>query len=300
MNVFLDLGLEMVRSIQTIANPALTALMKAVTFLGAEYAYLAMIPFVYWCVDEKKGIRLGVAVLLSAWLNVFLKDIWKQPRPYDLDVSVGLARETSYGLPSGHAQGSTVFWGIVGSWLRAPFGLLAAVLIPLVVSFTRLYLGVHFPTDILAGWALGALVLGAYFALGPLIEALLSRAVRQVRLLLLAAIVFVMNGLYPADVGIGGVFFGAGVGFLLMTERFPFSADRAADGTRAAIPVRAARFGIGLLGAVVLYFGLKALFPGAGSPSYSLFRFARYGAVGFWVAAGAPWLFLRLRLVGRR
>ncbi|MFA6507010.1 MAG: phosphatase PAP2 family protein [Treponemataceae bacterium] len=297
----LEWGLGFVRSVQTIANPALTALMQAITFLGAEYAYLAMIPLIYWCIDEKKGLRLGIAVLFSAWLNLSLKDAWKQPRPYDIDPTVGLAHDkTPFGLPSGHSQNSVVFWGIVGPWFRAPHGILAAILLPLLIGFTRLYLGVHFPTDILAGWILGALVLGVYYAFGALIEALLAGANRQVKLLLLAAIVFIMNGLYPSDVSIGGVFLGMGVGYLLMTEKFPFSASRAADGTSAPIAARAARLVIGLLGAALLYFGLKLLFPGTGTPSYSLFRFIRYGVVGFWVAAVAPWLFLRLKLAGSR
>lgn len=297
----LEWGLEIVRSIQTIANPALTAIMQGITFLGAEYAYLAMIPLIYWCVDEKKGFRLGIAVLFSAWVNLSLKDAWKQPRPYDIDPLVGLAHDkTPFGLPSGHSQNSAVFWGIVGPWFRAPFGILAALSLPLAVGFTRLYLGVHFPTDVLAGWAIGALLLVAYYAFGSLAEALLAGANRQVRLMLLAAIVFVMNGLYSKDISIGGVFFGMGVGYILMTEKFPFSASRAADGTAAAFPVRAARFAVGIFGAAALYFGLKLVFPGEGASTYNLFRFLRYGVVGFWVAAGAPWLFLRLKLVGPR
>lgn len=300
MNGILEWGLDIVRAVQTAQNPVLTVLMQAVSFLGGEYAYFALIPIVYWCVDEKRGFGLGVAMLFSAWLNLTLKDFWKQPRPYDFDPSLALSREKTFGLPSGHAQGSTVFWGIVGSRLRRPFGLTVAVLAPLAVGFSRVYLGVHFPTDLFAGWLIGGLLLACYFIFGPSSSALLAAARRQVRLLIIAAVTFAMNALHPQDVGIGGAFLGMGVGYLLMTEKFPFSAGLAADGSTAALGARFLRFALGVAVAGTLYFGLKAVIPGEGSPSYRLFRFLQYGLVGFWISAGAPWAFLRLKLAGAR
>ena len=68
----------------------------------------------------------------------------------------------------------------------------------------------------------------------------------------------------------------------------------------ASLPVRAIRYALGLAVAGALYAGLKAAFPGAESESYRLFRFVRYGLVGLWVSAGAPYVFLRLRLAGGR
>jgi membrane-associated phospholipid phosphatase len=300
LNAILEWGLDVVRAVQTVQNPVLTALMAAVSFLGGEYGYFLLIPVIYWCVDERRGMRLGMAVLFSAWLNLSLKELWRQPRPYDLEPALGLAREKTFGLPSGHAQGSVVFWGVLGSWLRSPWGIAVAVLLPLLISFSRVYLGVHFPTDLFAGWLLGGAVLAGYFAFGTLIAAGLSALRRQIRLLILAGVVFAMNALHPQDVSLGGVLLGAGIGYLLMKERFPFSAGRASDGSAASLGNRSLRFAVGLAGALVLYVGLKAAFPGNASPSYALFRFLRYGLVGFWFAAGAPWVFLRLRLVGPR
>ena len=300
MSGILEWGLDVVRAVQTVQHPALTGFMKTVSFLGGEYGYFLMVPIVYWCVDERRGMRLGTAVLFSAWLNLSLKELWRQPRPYDLDPSVALAHEKTFGLPSGHAQGSMVFWGIVGPWLRSPWGLAAAILVPLAIGFSRVYLGVHFPTDLFAGWLVGALVLAGYFAFGSLISAVLGAVRRQIRFLILAAVVFAMNALHPQDVGIGGVYLGAGIGYLLMKDKFPFSAGYAADGSRASLSARFFRFIIGLAGAGILYFGLKAAFPGEGSSAYALFRFLRYGVVGFWFSAGAPWVFLRLALAGAR
>ncbi len=291
-------GIELIKSIQTIENPVLTVIMKVITSLGSEFAYLAIIPLVYWCVDERKGVRLGVTLLLSAWLNSVLKAAWRQPRPYELDPSVGRALEKSYGLPSGHAQGSLTFWGLVGSWMRAPLGLILAIGLPLLIGFTRLYLGVHFPSDVLAGWLLGGGVLVVYFLLGDTLERVLSASNIRIQLLTVVAVAFLMNALHPEDTSLGGVFFGLGAGYLLMQAKFPFSARLGADGQAAKPGTLAIRYLLGLAVSTALYLGLKKVFPSETSSSYALFRFLRYGLVGAWVSAGAPWVFLRLKLVG--
>lgn len=301
MNEALAWGLTLIRGVQgAMESPALTVVMKAITALGSEYAYLLLVPAIYWCVDERKGLRLGIVVVLSGWLNGALKALWKQPRPFELDASVGLAGESGYGLPSGHAQGSATFWGVVAQWIRAPWGLILAILVPLVIGFTRIYLGVHFPTDVLAGWALAAAILGFYYAFGKLIEAALAASGLRGRLIATAAVTLIMNALHPSDTSLGGVFLGMGVGYALLAEYRPFSAATGADGGPASLLSRILRFLIGAAGLVLVYIGLKSVFPREGASLYQLFRFFRYGAVGLWVSAGAPLLFLALGLAGRR
>lgn len=293
-------GLDIIRVIQTIENPVLSVLMHAITELGSKYAYLVLLPLVYWCYNEKKGFRLAVLVLLSGWINSWVKGLLAQPRPYDLDPSVGRAFESSYGIPSGHSQGSLVFWAVIGSWIRKRLGLLVAIGIPLLIAFTRLYLGVHFPTDILAGWLLAIMLLIVYFKFTKVIESALGSINIRFRILAAAALTFIMNALHPEDTSLGGVFFGMSIGYILMTERFPFSAAHAADGSRPRIPVLILRYITGLSGAGLIYGGLKLILPDSESAWYELGRFVRYGMVGMWVSAAAPWIFLKLRLAGSR
>lgn len=293
-------GLDLIRVIQNIESPALTVIMKIITSLGAEFAYLALLPLIFWCINEKRGIRLGTAVLLSAWLNSAVKNVLKQPRPYQLDPSVGRAVENSYGIPSGHAQGSLTFWGIVGGWIRQPAGLILAIVLPLLIGFSRLYLGVHFPTDVLAGWFLALIVLGVYYFGTPSIETLFKSLNIRFRILIVALIAYVMNGLNPQDISMGGAFFGMAVGYIIMTEWFAFSARRNAQGKQPSFLELVLRYLIGMVGAVLIYVGLKALFPGENSPWYALGRFTRYALLGAWVSAGAPWVFLQLKLAGSR
>ena len=292
-------GLMVIHTIQQqIESPAMTVIMKTITSLGAEFAYLALLPLIFWCIDEKRGFRLGTAVLLSAWLNSTVKNVFKQPRPYQLDPSVGRAVENSYGIPSGHAQSSVTFWGIIGGWIGQIWGIVLAIGLPLLISFSRLYLGVHFPTDVFAGWILGLLVLGMYYLAGHSIETLFTALNIRFRILVVALIAFIMNGLNPEDTSMGGAFFGMAVGYILMRERFPFSARLNAQGKVPSFLELLGRYLIGMIGATLVYGGLKAIFPGESSPWYDFGRFTRYALLGAWISSGAPWVFLKLGLTG--
>ncbi len=293
-------GLDVIRFIQQIKSPAMTVMMKTVTILGTELAYLAILPFIFWCIDEKRGIRLGTAVLLSAWMNGTVKNLFRQPRPYELDPSVGLDTENSYGIPSGHAQGSATLWGVIGGWMRQPWGMVLAIALPLLIGLSRIYLGVHFPTDVFAGWLLAALILLVYYFGGSSIEKLFLSINIRFRILVVALIAFVMNGLNPEDTSMGGAFFGMSVGYIFMAEWFAFSASRTAVGKRPGFLILCARYLLGMIGAGFIYGVLKMVFPPEGSSWYAMGRFIRYGLLGAWVSAGAPWVFLKLKLAGTR
>jgi len=88
--------------------------MQFFTFMGYQEFYLLFIPIIYWCLEPKMGIRLGVGLMCSAALNGILKLTFHSPRPYWVDQRVrALSTESSFGMPSGHAQNSVVFWGLL-------------------------------------------------------------------------------------------------------------------------------------------------------------------------------------------
>ncbi|MDR2807407.1 MAG: phosphatase PAP2 family protein [Spirochaetaceae bacterium] len=284
-------GIDLIKSIQSIETSPLTALMHGITSLGSAYVYLVVIMIVFWCVDEKKGFHLGIVILLSAWINVFLKALFMQPRPYHIAPTVGRAFEESYGIPSGHAQLAVTFWMRIALWMRRRLVWLGAAVMVALISFTRLYLGLHFPTDLLAGW----LIAGGIFTLDLLfarkITALLLRVDMRTQFIITAFIALAMNALYPSDKSLSALFFGFGTGYALMLKHIGFRADS----IKRFLP-RCARALIGLVGAVLIYAGLALLLPDASSAYYDLGRFVRYALLGLWVTAGAPFLFVRLGL----
>lgn len=304
--------IDLIKAIQTIESPGLTALMKAITALGTEIFYLPILLWLFWCIDEKKGIRCVFLFLLSAALNVFMKDLLKQPRPFNFEPVLGLAFESSYGIPSGHAQLSLTFWGFLASWLRAGTNArqrrlvwACTIGIILLIAFTRLYLGVHFPTDILAGWLLGILVLILYRVLEPHISSLLDRGGTRARTISAATLTLLMNTL-GVNVMLGGILLGISVGYSLCLKHTSFSAR--AVGQRPRYAVLASRYLLGLIIAVAIVLFLRLVLPGEhtlftaiplwgmGSPYTSLAEFLLAGALGLWAGFGAPWCFLRTGL----
>jgi hypothetical protein len=158
---------------------------------------------------------------------------------------------------------------------------------------------------------LGALVLVLFFLLEGRIGLFLAGAGTRARLISAALVSLSMNALHPGDTSLGGMFFGFTAGYAVMLRYFPFSAASPGGDKKTRFGVLSLRTALGFAGAVFIYFGLKKVFPGedsllAGlpgwggdSPHYGLGRFIRYGLLGFWGSAGAPRLFLRLRLAAR-
>jgi hypothetical protein len=294
MEAMLAWGIDVIQAIQTVASPGLTAVMKILTLTGSEYFYILFLPILFWCIDERFGARFGLVFLFSSFVNSWLKVAFGQPRPYDLEPSVGLSHESSHGLPSGHAQSTSTFWGLLAPGIRKPWGLILAIVIPLVISFTRLYLGVHFPTDVFLGLALGwgIAILSAVF--GERIVALVSSWNPRLKIIVAAVLALGMNALNMEDTSMPGAFFGTALGIVFMSSRLSF------DASSGSLAKKIIRFLLGLLVLAAIYLGGKLVFPGKDEPLYALFRFVRYGLMGLWVSFGAPWLFLRMKLASPR
>ncbi len=287
-------GIDVIQAIQTIASPGLTTVMKILTQVGSEYFYILFLPILFWCIDERFGARFGLVFLFSTFVNSWLKAAFAQPRPFNLEPSVGLSHESSYGLPSGHAQGNSTFWGLLAPRIRKPWGLILAIVIPLAIGFTRLYLGVHFPTDVFLGLALGWGIAIASAVFGDRIAALVSAWNPRLKIIVAAALALGMNALNMEDTSMPGAFFGTALGIVFMSSRLGF------DASSGSLAKKASRFLVGLLVLVIIYAGGKLAFPGEGESLYALFRFLRYGLMGFWISFGAPWLFLRMKLADPR
>jgi hypothetical protein len=266
--------------------------MHGLSLAGTELAYLAALPLVYWCIDRRRGLRIALLVFVSSAVNLGLKSAFAQPRPYDIDPSVGLAREPTYGLPSAHAQVTAVFGGTAGPLIKRPWGLVFAIALPLLVGLSRIYLGAHFPTDVLAGWALGAAFVGLDRLLGDRISAAVAGLRETIALALAAAIALGMNVLYMKDVSLGGAFFGLAAGAIYGRRSAPFS-------VAGAFWKRALRYLFGMATLAIVYAAPKLLLAEIEASGPPLVRFLRYFLLGLWVAIGAPWLFVKLGLATR-
>ncbi|MDO8636881.1 MAG: phosphatase PAP2 family protein [Dehalococcoidia bacterium] len=284
-------GLDLIRSIQQFHGPILDGLFRAITFLGTQEAYLLVMPFIMWCIDFRVGVRLIIVLLFSSYLNTDLKDLFQQPRPFQLDPGVKLADATGYSLPSGHAQSAVVVWGGIAVWLHATWFWVAAILLIILIGFSRIYLGVHFPTDVLAGWAIGAGLLGIFLVTRQRIQRRLEQLHFVIVMLLATTIPIALILIHstPNAVSAPAIASGLTVGLALASHRNAFSVE-------GIWQQRLFRYVIGMSITLGLYFGLGAIFPAEGETFYLVLRFVRYWMVGLWISLGGPWFFHLLKL----
>ena len=291
MEGLLNWGIEVVLWFQQ-ASPACDFFFKGFTFLGDEEFFLIFLPFLYWCVDRRTGARLLVLFLVSVYLNSAAKVLAGQPRPFQFDERVkAITSETGGGLPSGHTQSTVVLWGYLAYCFRKKLLWVLAVVLFIAVPLSRIYLGVHFPTDLIGGYVLGILVLLGFIWLTPHVESRLKDGGfgRQIGAAIIFPVILISAGFFisPNCLTAGSTLMGFCCG-MAMEGRWV--------GFNSAGPwrKRVLRFPAGIFVLVCLWLGLKLGFQGL-EPEPA-FRIIRYTLVGLWSSLGAPWLFVRLNL----
>jgi membrane-associated phospholipid phosphatase len=293
MDAISQWGLDFIIMIQQIDTPLLDSFFRVITSLGEELFYLLLFSFLIWCVDFYLGIRVGIIFLLSLYVNSGVKEIFQQPRPFDILPEIQKAHAYGYGFPSGHAQSSMAVWGSIAItyWKKQAWIRYLSVLLILLIGFSRIYLGVHFPTDVLGGWLLGGLILGlSYFIF---LKVKLNYIQKNIIFKIIGITLFsvILLKIQSSPDIISGVAALTGVGYGLLL--FSSSIGRIRPGNWLQ---RLSSFFLGLLGIGILYLGLKLILPSEGQAFYQLCRFFRYLLLGMWISFGAPWLFIRLGL----
>jgi undecaprenyl-diphosphatase len=162
LNVFWRLDQTIYHWIPTIRALWLTKIMLAITYVGFALTYLVLSPLISFCLYKQKKILEAVFLnisLISAWaLDDLLKFWFERSRP----VGVELTAASGYSFPSGHAMVSMAFYGFLAflllsqrrskrtKWLAAGLYILV-----FLIGFSRIYLNVHYTSDVLAGFLFG-------------------------------------------------------------------------------------------------------------------------------------------------
>jgi membrane-associated phospholipid phosphatase len=294
MENLLNWGIEVVLWFQQF-SPALDLPFKALTFMGDEAFYLLFMPLIYWSFDRRTGAGLFILVLFSAYLNTVAKVIADQPRPFNYDPRVKpLGHAGGGGLPSGHTQNAVVIWGYLAVRYGKIIGWIIAGFLMIGIPLSRIYLGVHFPTDLFGGYLLGALILILFFWFVPRLEKWLIQKGFAWQLVLSLVLPILMIFLIPAGnryvTSMVAALMGVSAGFVLERRFVRFSSD-------GLIWKRTIRYFLGVGVLFILWAGLRIAFSTMEPAAW--FRFIRYTLVGLWGGLGAPWLFVRLKLASR-
>ena len=168
----------------SLRSPGLTEVVKAITFMGntktvvAVCVLLLAVPLVIGAAEKaagkkdgcglyivkKIGVPIGVVAITGSAINKIFKHTILRPRP---DVSLHLIEQGGWSFPSGHSISGLLLYGFL-VWLirryckNKTFVRVATVVLTLLwigIGLSRIYLGVHYPTDVLGGWTLGMAVM---------------------------------------------------------------------------------------------------------------------------------------------
>ncbi|MBI3928897.1 MAG: phosphatase PAP2 family protein [Armatimonadetes bacterium] len=275
--------------VQSMRSEPLDHLMRALSWIGREEFYLLLVPIVYWCHSARGGLLAGYGLLLGSYAGELVKWSFKLPRPLASQLTI-LWPETSPGFVSTHASASAGFWGGLALALRSRVVVVTAVVMVLGIGFSRLYLGSHWPADVVGGWVLGLLAALAAPAAVSALERLHSRPAPERFLwpVVLSAAAFLLfpgqgPGEWPAAPAAthAGVFLGFTLGHLSLAP--------------SEAPVRPwLRYSAGIAVVLAVYLGMKVSSPGQDYFLEQLLRFFRYAVLGFCISGLMPRMFRRL------
>jgi glycerophosphoryl diester phosphodiesterase len=275
----------------------LTPIFEFFTELGHVPFFLILLITLYWTWNKSSTHRVTILLLSSALLNLFLKDLFQDPRPKAFFMP-GHGSD-SFGLPSGHTQTAIVFWFALAMEIRKRWVWILFSILVVLIAFSRLYLGVHDVEDIIGGAILGGLTIAIYRAILPRLP-----RIPRPRILgtigLIAILVLLLNWPEPIPVPdmaiiIYGFMVGWSGGFALERSRGGF--ERRPPIGRIVLSVFAGLVVVALF-AGGLRFVLKTLVEEGLLPDYIAIGIGGC-AVGFVITFAAPWLLSRLGLMKR-
>lgn len=278
----MEFELNIIRAIQSIANPFLDGLFQFITMFGEEAILIPLIAVIYWAFNKKMGEYIAYASLTSVLVNGAIKDIFKAKRPIGEPGIRSLRVETAtgYSFPSGHTQGTASFWSAIAIYLKNNYMYAISALIIILVAISRLYLGVHYPKDVLFGAIFGILTSFITYKL-------FNKVNNKIALYFITFIIFIPALLYAhsADFIKGmGTFLGFALGIYVEKKYVNFSVE----GKSANKILRVV---IGLTILILLKVGLKAVFP-----NKLVFHFLRYFIIVFFGIGLYPAIFKKLKL----
>lgn len=197
--------MEFLYFLENIRVPWLNEAMLLITRLGEETAFLVVALILFWCVDKYKGYYILSVGFIGTLANQFMKLLFRIPRPWVLDSNFTIleqAREAAsgYSFPSGHTQSAVGTFGSIAYTGKNKLIRFAALAVAILVPFSRMYIGVHTPMDVIVAAAIAVVL---FVALKPVV---LGETKKYMPILLVA-----MSAM--------------SLGYLLFVEFFPFPAD---------------------------------------------------------------------------
>ncbi|MBO4872116.1 MAG: phosphatase PAP2 family protein [Lachnospiraceae bacterium] len=263
---------------------------------GEELFLVAILGFLYWCWDKRAGATVGLSLLtISVW-NPMVKNIALRQRPYmahsnvkclkpvDSGADIMDVAAQGYSFPSGHSASTAATYGAAARTLKKRWLTVTVIVLVFLVGVSRFILGVHYPTDVLAGWTLGVIAM--------LVVALLERKIQKRWLLYAVLIAIAVPGMFYCTTNdyysSFGMLLGMAAGDLFERKYVNF------ENTRNPLFMI-----LRLIGGIAVFFGFNTVlkmpfssaFLSSGTPAAFAVRVLRYAVVIFLCLGVYPMLF---------
>lgn len=258
--------------LEGLRTPALDAFFSAVTHAGEETLFIVFGMMLFWCVSKKHGYYLLLVSFAGTIINQFLKLCFRVPRPWVRDPNFSIvesarAEATGYSFPSGHTQMSVGMYGSLARSFAHPLVRGISIALCVLVPLSRMYLGVHYPSDVLVSVVIALLLV---FTLHPLVMRAVNEPKQMRRIfaalaaMTAAHLLFVHLYPFPADIDMHnyesgikngytmlGCLLGLWVSYEVDTRYTRFS-------TEGTLPVQAVKLLVGFALLMGIRAGLKA------------------------------------------
>ena len=168
---FFQWEIDLIAFLQQFLSDPLIEAINHFSGLADTYVMLGLLLFFYLGVDKEAGKRLGINVLYAILTNTLIKNIFDRRRPYLDSDEVDLLRKISksadandikaqgFSFPSGHSTIVTTLYGSIAYIYKKKIFWIITIVFSLMVGFSRIVVGAHFPTDVVVGWLLGLAII---------------------------------------------------------------------------------------------------------------------------------------------
>lgn len=277
-----DFNIEIIKIIQSFANPILDKIANGITMMGEEAFFIVIIAVMFWCIDKKFGYRLGFILISSMIINGGIKETLKIPRVFGTEGirTLRIKTATGYSFPSGHTQGTASFWISVISNTKKKWSYILGITIIILVGFSRIYLGVHRPIDIIGGIVVAIIWVYIGNKIFDFIEQGGKKSILLILIIPMIIGLLVFKGHdYYVSVGTVVGFF---LGYIVESKYIDFN-------EKSSLSRNILKLILGISVVLLIKVVLKNILP-----EYLISDCIRYIFIGLWMTAGAPYLFKKI------